>query len=207
MDTVLQFLSDYGLWGMFLSSLLAGTVLPFSSEVVMLALAAAGVSPVALLVTATLGNTLGGVINYWIGTLGKEEWLMRYLRTSPERLQRGIGYAHRYGYWSGLLAWVPILGSVLAETFVLVVAFQIIREVETGDVPFQTAAVGQVEEVGIILFVQPRVGFRQFALADAGDAVQEHLAIGDQRIVQPLQLPVASAEEFAGLRKPWGRIR
>lgn len=114
MDSVLQFLTDYGLFGMFLSSLLAGTVLPFSSEVVMVALAAAGVSPTALLITATLGNTLGGVINYWIGTLGKEEWLMRYLRTSHERLQKGIGYAHRYGYWSGLLAWVPILGSVIS---------------------------------------------------------------------------------------------
>ena len=114
MDTLLQFLSDYGLFGMFLSSLLAGTVLPFSSEVVMVALAAAGVSPTALLITATLGNTLGGVINYWIGTLGKEEWLMRYLRTNHERLQKGIGYAQKYGYWSGLLAWVPILGSVIS---------------------------------------------------------------------------------------------
>ncbi len=114
MDTVLQFLTDYGLLGMFISALLAGTVLPFSSEVVMVALAAAGVSPTALLITATLGNTIGGVINYWIGTLGKEEWLMRYLRTSPERMQKGIGYAQRYGYWSGLLAWVPILGSVIS---------------------------------------------------------------------------------------------
>ena len=114
MDTVLQFLTDYGLLGMFISALLAGTVLPFSSEVVMVALAAAGVSPTALLITATLGNTIGGVINYWIGTLGKEEWLMRYLRTSPERMQKGIGYAQRYGYWSGLLAWVPILGSIIS---------------------------------------------------------------------------------------------
>lgn len=114
MDTVLQFLSDYGLFGMFLSAFLAGTVLPLSSEVVMLALAAAGVSPTALLITATLGNTLGAVVNYWLGTLGKEEWLTRYLRTSPERMQKGIDYAHRYGYWSGLLAWMPILGSVIS---------------------------------------------------------------------------------------------
>ena len=114
MDALMQFLIDYGLVGMFISALLAGTVLPFSSEVIMLALAAAGVSPTALLITATIGNTLGGVINYWIGSLGNEQWLLRYLRADKEKLQRGIRYSQKYGYWSGLLAWVPILGSVVS---------------------------------------------------------------------------------------------
>ena len=62
MDAITHFLIDYGYWGMFLSAFLAGSVLPFSSEAVMLGLLAAGVDPVPLLIYGSIGNVMGGMV-------------------------------------------------------------------------------------------------------------------------------------------------
>ena len=68
-------LTSYGYWGMFIAALLAGSVFPFSSEAVMLALLAAGLEPWKLMVYGTLGNTLGSLFNYGLGRMGKIQWL------------------------------------------------------------------------------------------------------------------------------------
>lgn len=98
---------------MFLSAFWAGSVLPMSSEAVLLALLETGLPPVTLLLCATAGNVLGGLVNYGIGSLGKEEWITRYAKVSPEKMQRGMRYVTRYGAWAGLLAWLPVLGSII----------------------------------------------------------------------------------------------
>lgn len=113
MDAITPYLIDYGLWGMFISAFLAGSILPLASEAVLAALVAAGVAPIELLIVATLGNTLGSVTNYGIGRLGKEEWISRVLRISPEGLARGQRYIHRFGFWGGLLSWLPVVGELL----------------------------------------------------------------------------------------------
>jgi len=113
MQSIIDFLVANGSLGMFLAAFMAGTFFPFASEIVLAALLVAGASPVGLLLWGTVGNVLGGLFNYWIGSLGKEEWIARWAKVSPEKLQRGIGYVHRYGAWAGLLAWVPILGSLI----------------------------------------------------------------------------------------------
>jgi len=113
MSFFIQLLIDYGLWGMFVSAFLAGSVLPFSSELVMLGLIAAGVDPVELFWTASIGNTLGGLLNYGIGTLGNPAMIAKWTHVKEEKLNKGLYYARRYGYFSGLLAWVPLLGSVI----------------------------------------------------------------------------------------------
>lgn len=114
MSEFVQFLIDIGLPGMFAAAFLAGSVAPFSSEVVMVGLAALGVSPAELLVWGTLGNTLGAVFNYWIGSLGKTEWIVRYLHVKPEKLERGIAMVYAHGAWCGLLAFLPVLGSMVS---------------------------------------------------------------------------------------------
>lgn len=113
MDAILLYLIDYGLWGMFVAAFLAGSVLPLASEVVLAALVAAGVAPLELLIVATLGNTLGSITNYGIGRLGKEAWIERFLRVKKEDLERGQRYVQKYGFWTGLLAWVPVIGELL----------------------------------------------------------------------------------------------
>lgn len=99
--------------GMFLAAFLAGSFFPFSSEVVMIALLEAGGDSTSLLIWGTAGNVLGGMFNYGVGSLGKEEWIVRRLKVSPERLERGRRSVRRFGAWAGLLSWLPILGSVI----------------------------------------------------------------------------------------------
>ena len=60
-DTLIQLLIDWGYAGLFISALLAGSIIPFSSELVMLALVKVGLNPAVCVLAATLGNTVGGM--------------------------------------------------------------------------------------------------------------------------------------------------
>ena len=113
MDAFVALLAQHGGVGMFCAAFLAGSFFPFSSEAVMLALLAAGASPSELLVWGTAGNTLGSLFNYGVGSLGREEWIERWTKVPPEKLRRGKQWVRRYGAWAGLLAWLPIIGSVI----------------------------------------------------------------------------------------------
>ena len=113
LDSLQQLLIENGALGMFLAAFLAGSFLPFSSEVVMIALLTAGTPATELLIWGTLGNVLGALFNYFIGSLGKEEWIQQWTKVSPEKLEKGKRKVRKYGSWAGLLAWIPILGSVI----------------------------------------------------------------------------------------------
>ena len=63
----MEYFSDFGYFGLFIASFLAATILPLSSEVVLSALLLGGLSPVALVITATVGNVLGSLTNYALG--------------------------------------------------------------------------------------------------------------------------------------------
>ena len=113
MAALIDLLINYGGPGMFVAAFLAGSFFPFSSEVVMLGLLAAGADPSDLLLWGTAGNTLGSLFNYAVGSLGKDEWVARYTKVEPGKVERGERWVRRYGAWAGLLAWVPLLGSVI----------------------------------------------------------------------------------------------
>ena len=113
MDAITHFLIDYGYWGMFLSASLAGSVLPFSSEAVMLGLLAAGVDPVPLLIYGSIGNVMGGMVNYGLGRLGKLEWLKKYFHLKQSSIDRAYQFMGGHGAWMGFFAFLPILGSAI----------------------------------------------------------------------------------------------
>jgi len=113
MEAFVQLLIHYGGPGMFVAAFLAGSFIPFSSEAVMIGLLVAGADPSDLLLWGTAGNTLGSLFNYGVGSLGREEWITRYAKVSPEKLERGKRWVRRYGAWAGFLAWLPLLGSVI----------------------------------------------------------------------------------------------
>jgi len=113
MDAVIEFLTGYGYLGMLLASFLAGSVFPFSSEVVMTALMATGLDPLKLAVYGTVGNVLGSVINYGVGRLGKVEWFERYLHVKPRDMQRAERFMAGRGAWMGFFAFLPIIGSAI----------------------------------------------------------------------------------------------
>lgn len=103
-----------GYWGLFLSSFLSSTVIPLSSEVALVALLAMGLDPVLCVLTATVGNSLGGMTSYGLGYLGKWEWIERFFRTPKEKVERFQHRISRYGAMAGLLAWLPIVGDLIA---------------------------------------------------------------------------------------------
>ena len=107
-------LTSYGYWGMFIAALLAGSVFPFSSEAVMLALLAAGLEPWKLMVYGTLGNTLGSLFNYGLGRMGKIQWLERYFHVSQAQIDKAMHFMQGRGSWMGFFAFLPILGSAIS---------------------------------------------------------------------------------------------
>jgi membrane protein YqaA with SNARE-associated domain len=105
-------LSAYG--GLFISALLAATILPVSSELVLAGLLATRTGEVPLLLAvATIGNTLGSVINWLIGR-GIEKFRDRkWFPVSAEHYARAEAQFKRFGLWSLLFAWLPVVGDPL----------------------------------------------------------------------------------------------
>lgn len=113
MDFIIDILINYGYWGMLLAAFLAGSFLPFSSEAVMVALQAAGLDPWGLIIYGTVGNVLGGMLNYGIGRMGKTEWIEKYLHVKKKDLDRAMRFMAGHGAWMGFFAFLPILGSAI----------------------------------------------------------------------------------------------
>lgn len=106
-----------GYLGLFLSAFIAATLLPFYSEAVIVALSGAGGFDAVLLVTvATAGNTLGAVVNWALGRYLLHWQDRRWFPFRPAQLEKASRWFHRYGEWSLLLAWTPVIGDPL--TFV-----------------------------------------------------------------------------------------
>lgn len=106
-----------GYFGLFLSAFLAATLLPIYSEAVIVALSGAGdFDPVLLVAVATAGNTLGSVVNWGLGKFFLQWSDRKWFPFSQRQLDRASNWFSRYGEWSLLLAWTPIIGDPL--TFV-----------------------------------------------------------------------------------------
>ena len=104
--------ASYG--GLFLAAFLAATILPMQSEAALVGLILAGHQPVALLLAAaSLGNVLGSVTNWVLGRFIERYAGRRWFPASPAALARARGQYARWGHWSLLLSWVPIIGDPL----------------------------------------------------------------------------------------------
>ena len=99
---------------LFTSALVAATFLPMQSEAVLVALLLAEEHPVAmLLLVATVGNVLGSVINWVLGRFINRLKGKRWFPASGAQLDRAEGWYRRYGRWSLLMSWAPIIGDPL----------------------------------------------------------------------------------------------
>jgi membrane protein YqaA with SNARE-associated domain len=105
-------LGAYG--GLFLVAFLAATILPAQSEAGLAGLLLTGdFSPVLLIAVASLGNTLGAVVNWGLGR-GIDRFIgRRWFPVKPEALERASGWYRRYSKWSLLLSWAPFIGDPL----------------------------------------------------------------------------------------------
>lgn len=105
---------ELGYWGLFLASFLAATVVPFSSEAVLSGIIVAGYKPVYCLVIATAGNWLGGFTSYYLGYLGKEKWIEKYLRIPKAKTNKFKHKIMGKEQWVAFFCWLPFIGDVLA---------------------------------------------------------------------------------------------
>ena len=107
-------LFDYSLWGLFLASFLAATVVPFSSEAILSFLIIRGTDPYAAVLVASAGNWLGGMSSYAIGYLGKWDWIEKYLRIKRETIEKWHSRLYKRGAIFAFLSWVPGVGDIFA---------------------------------------------------------------------------------------------
>jgi membrane protein YqaA with SNARE-associated domain len=102
------------LLGLFGISFVAATLLPAQSELGLSGLIAAGTDPVVLLVAAaSLGNTLGSMVNWALGRGAVSFSDARWFPVKAEMLERATRWYHRYGRWSLLMSWAPVIGDPL----------------------------------------------------------------------------------------------
>jgi len=97
---------------LFVVSFLAATFLPVVSEALLLYNVSQNYSLLLLWVFATLGNTLGSMLNYWLGLKG-EVYLERKGHLSKGKMDKAREFFSHYGGWTLLLSWAPIIGDPL----------------------------------------------------------------------------------------------
>ncbi len=103
-----------GYIGLFFAAFGAATLLPLQSEAVLVGLLVSDRYWLwGLLVVATLGNVLGSLVNWWLGR-GLERFQgRRWFPVSPKHMARARIHYQRYGHWSLLLSWLPVIGDPL----------------------------------------------------------------------------------------------
>ncbi|MFC6657297.1 YqaA family protein [Roseibium salinum] len=93
---------------------MAATLLPAQSELGLSGLIYLGDEPVILLIAAaSLGNTLGSVVNWGLGRGAAKFSEATWFPVSGDKLEKATTWYHRYGRWSLLLSWAPIIGDPL----------------------------------------------------------------------------------------------
>ncbi len=107
-------LEGFGLLGLFVVSFLAATVFPAQSETALGAMLLSGNwTTLALVAVASLGNTLGSVVNWILGRGVDHFRHHRWFPVTTKQLDKASSWYHRYGRWSLLMSWMPIVGDPL----------------------------------------------------------------------------------------------
>lgn len=134
------------LGGLFVLAFVAATILPAQSEAALAALVLAGTYPPALLVAvAGIGNVLGSAVNWGLGRFVDRFRERRWFPVSAAALDRAARWYGRWGFWSLLLSWMPVIGDPLTVAagllreplwrFLLVVGFaKVVRYVAVAAV-------------------------------------------------------------------------
>ncbi|HNW22780.1 MAG TPA: YqaA family protein [Bacteroidales bacterium] len=110
----MDFLLEWGYLGLFIGSFLASTIIPFSSEFLLIGMLLAGGNPWVCLALSTIGNTLGSYTCYGLGYLGKWEWIEKWLRIKREKLEKQQQVILKWSSLVALLCWLPVVGDVFS---------------------------------------------------------------------------------------------
>ena len=99
---------------LFVISFLAATILPFSSELTLAGLiATSNYDNLLLLIVASIGNTLGSVVNWALGFYSRNLTTKKWFPFKKTQIERSSKWFSKFGKWTLLFAWVPIIGDPL----------------------------------------------------------------------------------------------
>ena len=112
--TCMDILIAWGYLGVFFSSFLAATVLPFASEVVLTGVLLAGAAYWPCMIAATLGNFLGGMSCYYLGRMGKIEWIEKYLKLDRKKIDKVQKWIEGKGSVMAFFVFLPGVGDFIA---------------------------------------------------------------------------------------------
>ena len=99
---------------LFFIALLSASILPLQSEAVLSCLLLSHHYPVwQLLIIASIGNILGSLLNWYLGKYLQHFQQRRWFPVKPEQLNKASCWYQKYGKWSLLLSWVPVIGDPL----------------------------------------------------------------------------------------------
>lgn len=112
---MLDFLyNDISYLGLFIVSFLSSTLIPLASEAFVLAFIKLDFNPKFVLITATIGNTLGSLSTYALAYLGKEAILKKYFATSLKKLENFNANFTKFGSVFAFLSFLPLVGDLFA---------------------------------------------------------------------------------------------
>lgn len=134
---------------MAMAAFIAGSVFPFSSETLLAGLQLAGLRPIPLFISATIGNVLGSMFNYWIGSFGRLEWIEKYLHIRREKVKKTQKWLGGRGAWLGFFCFLPILGSALSVTLGYMRA--------NAPISFLSIFLGKALRYGILIWILTQV--------------------------------------------------
>lgn len=110
---MLDVLTQFGYGGLFLGSFLAATILPVSSEIIFISLILAKFDVIFCLMIASIGNWLGGMTNYYLGRLGKNDWIETYLKIKSDDILKMQQKLHNRGAYMAFFSFLPLIGDMI----------------------------------------------------------------------------------------------
>jgi membrane protein YqaA with SNARE-associated domain len=105
-------LYNYGYLGLFIASFLAATILPFSSEALLSLMLYNGYNSTYCIIIATVGNSLGSFLNYFLGRLGRWDLIEKYLKIKQSKIENFKLRVKRYFSITAFFTWLPFIGDV-----------------------------------------------------------------------------------------------
>ena len=112
-EIIIDFFKDYGYLGMGVLAFLSGTVVPITSEVLLVFFLKLGLNAFGITLVATLGNTLGGITCFMIGFLTNKQKVQKLFKIPDKRMKRADLMIQKYGYWTATISFVPLIGETL----------------------------------------------------------------------------------------------
>ena len=107
-------LGAWGLWGLFIGTFLAATVVPFSADVLYISVLQMTSNPWACLAVAVAGNWLGNLTTFGLGWIGRWDWIEKLFKVNREKLEKQKAYIDKYGIWLTLVSWFPVVGDIFS---------------------------------------------------------------------------------------------